>query len=124
MAAVTTAERCVPHDLGGSWETSVTRPGGDTISYILTVLDDNPITEMIFCESGQDHYVEYSGIMGYVGMDETGMVYGYTLTGPDGNDIVGALSLLPQGGSLLVGVTSGEDLLETTDCLEFEPSFG
>ncbi len=119
-AFIDTAENSFPFDLGGSWGTSITRTDGEVIDYTIAILNDNSIRELIFVESGEDYYVEYSGILGYMGMDETGMIYGYTLTGPDGNELVGALSLLPLGESLQVRVVGGEDLLDGTDYLELE----
>lgn len=119
-AFIDTAENSFPYALGGSWGTSITRPGGEVIDYTIAVLNDNPIRELIFVESGEDYYVEYNGILGYMGMDETGMIYGYTLTGPDGNELVGALSFLPLGESLQMRVVGGEDLLDGTDDLELQ----
>lgn len=58
------------------------------------------------------------------GMDETGLLYGYTLTGPDGNDLYGTFSLLPRYGTLRTGIVGGENLFETTGYLEFEEVSG
>ena len=123
-AFIDTAENSFPYDLGGSWGTSIFGPGGEVADYTIAILNDNPIRELIFVESGEDYYVEYNGILGYMGMDETGMIYGYTLTGPDGNELVGALSFLPLGESLHVRVVGGEDLLDGTDYLEFQKNVG
>lgn len=123
-AFIDTAENSFPYDLGGSWGTSITGSGGEVTDYMIAVLNDNPIRELIFVESSEDYYIEYNGILGYMGMDETGMIYGYTLTGPDGNELVGALSLLPLGDSLQVRVAGGEDLLDGTDYLELQKNMG
>ena len=113
------AESCVPCDLGGVWETSLARSDGAFADDGMAISSHDGMTELEFRESGEGYEVNYSGLLGYVGMDETGMVYGYTLTGPDGNELTGALSLLPQWGRLLVSAVGGEDLLGTEGCVEF-----
>ena len=93
-------------------------------TYNLAILSYDTIGELVFCDTAADYYVEYQGMLDCLGMDETGLLYGYTLTGPDGNDLYGTFSLLPRYGTLRAGIVGGENLFETTGYLEFEEVSG
>ena len=81
-------------------------------TYNLAILSYDPVGELVFCDTTTDYNVEYQGMLDCLGMDETGLFYGYTLTDPNGNDLYGAFSLLPRYGTLRAGIIGGENLLE------------
>lgn len=112
-----------PADLCAAWEASLFESEKQT-TYNLAILSYDTIGELVFCDTAADYYVEYQGMLDCLGMDETGLLYGYTLTGPDGNDLYGTFSLLPRYGTLRAGIVGGENLFETTGYLEFEEVSG
>ena len=112
-----------PADLCAAWEASLFESEKQT-TYNLAILSYDTIGELVFCDTAADYYVEYQGMLDCLGMDETGLLYGYTLTGPDGNDLYGTFSLLPRYGTLRAGIVGGENLFEKTGYLEFEEVSG
>ena len=90
-------------------------------TYNLVVFSYDPVGELVFCDITTDYNVEYQGMLDCLGMDETGLLYGYTLNGPDGNDLYGAFSLLPRYGILRAGIVGGENLFEKESCSQDSP---
>ena len=78
-------------------------------------------TELTFTDSvpGAGISVPYTGYLEYLGMNETGLLYGYTVTGPDGNDLVGTMALLPRDDTMMVTSAGGDALLDAPDGLRF-----
>lgn len=72
--------------------------------------------KVVDLEAGAGISVSYTG---YLGMNETGLLYGYTVTGPDGNDLVGTMALLPQDGTMMAAPAGGDALLVAPDGLQF-----
>ena len=124
--AVSRAENAFPQALSGTWSGTQYGENGDVTEYTLDIQPNGRMVECTFYENVPDGniHVAYTGLLGLVGMDETGLVCGYTLTGPDGNDLVGAVSLLPQSDTLLVQPVGGDALLDASDRLEFLRSVG
>ena len=110
-----------PYDLSGSWEAAVTQPGGAVTGYSMQIRPDGGLTELTLTETVSDAgvSVSYTGYLAYMGMDGTGMLYGCTVTGPDGNDVVGTLSLLPQGDTMTAVSVGGDRLFEAPNGLSF-----
>ena len=102
----------VPPDLTGSWETEE----NEGTRYALHIYSDTVAgLEIDEANAAEGVFVPYTGFMGFLGMNEDGLVYRYTVTGPDGNDVTGAMALLPQWEMLYVRAAGGEQIIETKD---------
>ncbi len=123
--AVSKAEQAFPQTLSGTWSSTQYRADGST-EYTLDIQPNGAMVECTFYENVPDEniHVSYTGLLGLVGMDETGLICGYTLTGPDGNDLVGAVALLPQWDTMMVQPVSGDSLFDAPDGLQFMRSAG
>ena len=108
-------ENCFPYSMSGSWGAAAP---GNRADYAMELSNNGLLAEIRFRDSGNGYSAGYSGILDYMGMDETGMIYGYTLTGPDGNILTGSLSLLPREKTLRAGTAGGDDLLKTDGYLQ------
>lgn len=119
--AVNTGGTLRPFDLSGSWETFLTRPGSFASESRMEIQPSGSFTELTFTDSvpGAGISVPYTGYLEYLGMNEAGLLYGYTVTGPDGNDLVGTMALLPQDGTMMVTPAGGDALLNAPDGLQF-----
>lgn len=119
--AVNTGGTLRPFDLSGSWEAFLTRPGSSASEYRMEIRPSGSFTELTFTDSvpGAGISVPYTGYLEYLGMNETGLLYGYTVTGPDGNDLVGTMALLPQDGTMMVTPAGGDALLDAPDGMQF-----
>lgn len=80
--------------------------------------------EFVFTESGEGYNVEYDGFLDYLGTDETGLLYGYKVTGPDGNDVTGTFTFLPRYGVLRVGIAGGVEWFDVGGYLDFDEVMG
>lgn len=94
---------------------------------------ESPVTDYVLGISGRELtlserveaervQVDYAGLMGCLGMDETGLLYGCILFGPDGGEVSGTLSMLPQWDGMLVRPAGGEQLIDAPEGLEFRPA--
>lgn len=89
----------------------VPQADGSEITYSMAILGFETMGEFVFTESGEGYNVEYDGFLDYLGTDETGLLYGYKVTGPDGNDVTGTFTLLPRYGVLRVGIAGGVEVV-------------
>lgn len=119
--AVNAGGTLCPYDLSGSWEAAVTQPDGVVTEYSMQIRPDGSLPELTLTETVPDAgvSVSYTGDLAYMGMDGTGMLYGCTVTGPDGNDVVGTLSLLPQGDTMTAVSVGGDRLFDVPNGLSF-----
>jgi hypothetical protein len=118
--AVNKAEQAFPQALSGIWS-STQYHGNGSAEYTLDIQPNGQMVECTFYENVPDEniHVSYTGLIGLVGIDENGLVCGYTLTGPDGNDLICAISLLPQEDTMMVQPVGGDTLLDAPDSLQF-----
>ena len=102
----------VPPDMTGAWESEE----NEGTRYTLHIFSDTVVgLEIDEANDAEGVFVPYTGFMGFLGVNENGLVYRYTVTGPDGNDITGAMALLPQWEMLYVRAAGGEQIIEAKD---------
>lgn len=109
-----------PEDLIAAWQKAVSQADGSEITYSMAILGFETMGEFILTESGEGYDVEYDGFLDYLGMDETGLLYGYRVTGPDGNDVTGTFTFLPRYGVLRAGIVGGEEWFDAGEYLDFD----
>lgn len=109
-----------PEDLIAAWQKAVSQVDGSEITYSMAILGFETMGEFILTESGEGYDVEYDGFLDYLGMDETGLLYGYRVTGPDGNDVTGTFTFLPRYGVLRAGIVGGEEWFDAGEYLDFD----
>lgn len=113
-----------PEDLIAAWQKAVSQVDGSEITYSMAILGFETMGEFILTESGEGYDVEYDGFLDYLGMDETGLLYGYRVTGPDGNDVTGTFTFLPRYGVLRAGIVGGEEWFDAGEYLDFDEVMG
>ncbi len=113
-----------PEDLFAAWQKKVPQADGSEITYSMAILGFETMGEFVFTESGEGYNVEYDGFLDYLGTDETGLLYGYKVTGPDGNDVTGTFTFLPRYGVLRVGIAGGVEWFDVGGYLDFDEVMG
>ncbi len=115
-----------PYDLAGSWEAAVTLPGGSVTEYSMQILPGGSLPALTFTERvpAQEISVTCDGALEYLGMNDAGLLYGYTAVGPDGSALTGTMALLPQEDTLLASSAGGDALFDAPEGLQFVRSFG
>ena len=117
-------ENAFPQAVSGTWSSAAGADG--SAEYTLDIQQGSETVECTFYENVPDEniHVSYTGWLELVSAEKTGLVCGYTLTGPDGNDPVGTMALLPQDDTMLVQPVSGNTLFDADDGLQFVRSVG